>query len=90
MVLKYVSTNIILILFCLQITEECPTDLHSLNFTENKPIVNETTGDLDLDFIYKAAILFSAHFRYMAEDWLSGRSCLDPDLNQKMTEAYQR
>ena len=90
MVLKYVSTNIILTLFCLQITEECPTDLHSLNFTENKPIVNETTGELDLDFIYKAAILFSAHFRYMAEDWLSGRSCLDPDLNQKMTEAYQR
>ena len=90
MVLKYVSTNIILTLFCLQITEECPTDLHSLNFTENKPIVNETTGDLDLDFIYKAAILFSAHFRYMAEDWLSGRSCLDPDLNQKITEAYQR
>ena len=58
--------------------------------SDNKTLINETTGNIDLEHAYKAAILFSAHFRYMAEDWSLGRTCLDADLNMQMNEAYER
>ena len=77
-------------LILLQITSECPTDLKSLSLSDNKTLINETTGNIDLEHAYKAAILFSAHFRYMAEDWSLGRTCLDADLNMQMNEAYER
>ena len=82
------QANFDFILF--QITSECPTDLKSLSLSDNKTLINETTGNIDLEHAYKAAILFSAHFRYMAEDWSIGRTCLDADLNMRMNEAYER
>ena len=65
-------------------------DLKSLSISANKTLINETTGDIDLEHAYKAAILFSAHFRHMAEDWSLGKTCLDADLNLRMNEAYER
>ena len=87
-ILTLAWANVDLIL--LQITSECPTDLKSLSLSDNKTLINETTGNIDLEHAYKAAILFSAHFRYMAEDWSLGRTCLDADLNMQMNEAYER
>ena len=65
-------------------------DLNSLSLTANKSLVDENTGDIDVEYVYRASILFSAHFRYMAEDWSIGRSCLNDNLNMKMKEAFER
>ena len=75
-------------LFFLKMTEQCPMDLDSLSSVAGQPLINGS--NLNLQIIYKSALLSSAHFRYMAEDWNSGESCLDPEQDLKMRQAFER
>ena len=45
-------------------------------FTQGATSISNGTH-LDLDVVYQHALLLSAHFRYMKEDWHSGQNCLD-------------
>ena len=69
-------------------TEQCPMDLDSLSSVAGQSLINGS--NLNLKMIYKSALLSSAHFRYMAEDWSLGESCLDTEQNLKMHQAFER
>ena len=44
---------------------------------------SQLDSQLDLDTIYKSAMLLSAHLHYMAEDWALGRPCLASQAEDK-------
>jgi len=68
-------------------TEQCPMDLDSLSSVAGQPLINGS--NLNLQIIYKSALLSSAHFRYMAEDWTSGETCLETEQDLKMRQAFE-
>ena len=58
--------------FPLQLTNECAgLNLHSLSAMEE-----QSTEISSMEGIFKKAMLISAHFKYMAEDWRNGRECM--------------
>ena len=64
-------------------------DLESLSSIVGQPLINGS--NLDLNVIYKSALLSSAHFRYMAEDWKEGNSCLNShEDDTEMRQAFER
>ena len=64
-------------------------DLESLSFLSGHPLIN--SSNFDLNVIYKSALLSSAHFRYMAEDWKEGNSCLNShEDDTEMRQAFER
>ena len=72
-----------------QVLHECPMDLESLSSVVGQPLINGS--NLDLNVIYKSALLSSAHFRYMAEDWKEGNSCLNShEDDTEMHQAFER
>ena len=72
-----------------QMTSQCPMDLDSLSSVAGQPLINGS--NLNIQIIYKSALLSSAHFRYMAEDWAAGQSCLNTDQDDvKMQQAFER
>ena len=72
-----------------QVLHECPMDLESLSSVVGQPLINGS--NLDLNVIYKSALLSSAHFRYMAEDWKEGNSCLNShEDDREMRQAFER
>ena len=72
-----------------QVLHECPMDLESLSSVVGQPLINGS--NLDLNVIYKSALLSSAHFRYMAEDWKEGNSCLNShEDDTEMRQAFER
>ena len=75
--------------FQFQVLHECPMDLESLSSVVGQPLINGS--NLDLNVIYKSALLSSAHFRYMAEDWKEGNSCLNShEDDREMRQAFER
>ena len=71
-----------------QMTEQCPMDLDSLSSIARQPLINGS--NLNLPIIYKSALISSIHFRYMAEDWIFGESCINEENNLKLSQAFQR
>ena len=72
-----------------QMLHECPMDLESLSSVVGQPLINGS--NLNLNVIYKSALLSSAHFRYMAEDWKEGNSCLNShEDDTEMRQAFER
>ena len=75
--------------FKFQVLHKCPMDLESLSSVVGQPLINGS--NLDLNVIYKSALLSSAHFRYMAEDWKEGNSCLNShEDDTEMRQAFER
>lgn len=71
------------------VLHECPMDLESLSSVVGQPLINGS--NLDLNVIYKSALLSSAHFRYMAEDWKEGNSCLNShEDDTELRQAFER
>lgn len=69
-------------------TSHCPMDLDSLSSVARQPLINGSS--LNLQIIYKSALLSSAHFRYMSEDWAAGQSCLNTEQDDlKMRQAFE-
>ena len=64
-------------------------DLDSLSSVAGQSLINGS--NLNLQVIYKSAMLSSAHFRYMAEDWTAGQSCLNSEQDDvQMRQAFER
>ena len=81
--------KIIIFPFPFQMSSQCPMDLDSLSSVAGQPLINGS--NLNLQVIYKSALLSSAHFRYMAEDWTAGQSCLNSEQDDvKMRQAFER
>jgi len=68
-------------------TSQCPMDLDSLSSVAGQPLINGS--NLNIQIIYKSALLSSAHFRYMAEDWTAGQSCLTTEQDVEMRQAFE-
>ena len=43
-----------------------------------------------MEVIFKRALLMSAHFKYMAEDWRNGRECSSDDAKRNLIQAFDR
>jgi len=71
--------------FPLQLTNECAgLNLHSLSAME------EQSAEISsMEGIFKKAMLISAHFKYMAEDWRNGREC-NGASGTNLTKAFER
>ena len=71
--------------FPLQLTNECVgLNLHSLSAME------EQSAEISsMEGIFKKAMLISAHFKYMAEDWRNGREC-NGASGTNLTKAFER
>ena len=69
-------------------TSQCPMDLDILSSVAGQPLINGS--NLNIQIIYKSALLSSAHFRYMAEDWTAGQSCLTTEQDEEMRQAFER
>ena len=71
--------------FLLQLTNECAgLNLHSLSAMEE-----QSTEISSMEGIFKKAMLISAHFKYMAEDWRNGREC-NGASRSNLTKAFER
>ena len=71
--------------FLLQLTNECAgLNLHSLSAMEE-----QSTEISSMEVIFKKAMLISAHFKYMAEDWRNGREC-NGASRSNLTKAFER
>ena len=69
----------------LQLSDECPAEvnLHSLS-------AMESAENSSMEVIFKRALLMSAHFKYMAEDWRNGRECSSDDAKRNLIQAFDR
>ena len=71
--------------FPFQLTNECAgLNLHSLSAMEEQ--IAEISS---MEGIFKKAMLISAHFKYMAEDWRNGREC-NGASGTNLTKAFER
>ena len=50
----------------------------------------ESAENSSMEVIFKRALLMSAHFKYMAEDWRNGRECSSDDAKRNLIQAFDR